>query len=73
MKLSTIITAGFVVGVALGALLSLVGIAPGIAAIITLPLKWLTENLHPFPSESLVGLTRIDGHLGGGALQRKRT
>jgi hypothetical protein len=30
--------------------------APAVNAFLTLPLKWLTEDLHPFPSDSLANL-----------------
>jgi len=41
-------------GVLIGAFVSCE--APSANGILTLPLKWFTENLHPFPSESLANL-----------------
>jgi hypothetical protein len=44
----------FVAGIFIGAFITVR--APSVRAFLTLPLKWLTEDLHPFPSESLLNL-----------------
>ena len=54
MKKRTVFVIGFIAGIAIGAFVS--GSTATINAFVTLPLKWLTEDLHPFPSESLVNL-----------------
>src|SRR5260370_32440104 len=54
MKKRTVFAIGFFAGVAIGAFVS--GAAPTVNAFLTLPLKWFTEDLHPFPSESLANL-----------------
>jgi hypothetical protein len=56
MSKKTIFVIGFLAGIVVGGLLTVVGIAPTVGALLAAPLKWLTEDLHPFPSESLANL-----------------
>jgi hypothetical protein len=56
MRKTTVFVVGFLMGVVAGGLLTIVGIVPTVGAFLATPLKWFTENLHPFPSESLANL-----------------
>ncbi len=56
MSKKTIFVIGFLAGIVVGGLLTVVGIAPTVGALLAAPLKWFTEDLHPFPSESLANL-----------------
>jgi uncharacterized membrane-anchored protein YhcB (DUF1043 family) len=54
MKTGTIFAVGCIAGVVIGAFVAFE--APAANAFLTLPLKWFTEDLHPFPSDSLANL-----------------
>lgn len=54
MMRRTVFAIGFFAGVVIGAVVSFE--TPAANAILTLPLKWFTEDLHPFPSESPANL-----------------
>ncbi len=56
MTKKTISTIGFFAGAIIGGAVTILEIAPAPVAILMKPLEWLTENLHPFPSESLANL-----------------
>ena len=54
MKTRTFFAIGSFTGVVVGVFVAFE--APTVSAVLTLPLKWLTEDLHPFPSDSLANL-----------------
>jgi hypothetical protein len=58
MTRGTTIVLGLFGGIGAGILAWLQG-TPTVTTVLTLPLKWLTEDLHLFPSESLANLVIV--------------
>jgi hypothetical protein len=52
MTLKTSLIAGFFGGAIVGGGITLLDLAPSVVAVLAQPLKWLTQGLHPFPTES---------------------
>jgi hypothetical protein len=55
MTRGTALAIGFFGGLAAG-VFALLEVAPSVSTVLTMPLKWLLEDLHPFPSESPANL-----------------